>query len=941
MDETRIDTLTIEIGASSDKAVQEIEKVKTALQGVSKATSAGSKTNPLSEDMREIISNATKLDVAKVKLGQFRTALDAAFETGNADRAYDIRGKILQAEDSIAKLSAAVQTSITPLSEERQVMIASASDADVLRMKIAALGRAMNEAFAVGDERKALSLKAQINHAADALARLNAETEKTITPLSEQEQQMISTAKGADLLRLKLDSLKEAQQQAFAVGDSSKAIGLQSQINNVEDSIAKLEAAAQKTITPLSEQERQFISNASNADLLRAKIADLNAAMQQAFAAGDAGKARGIKWQINQAEESLSRLEEAARRTVTPLSEQEQQFISNATEADILRAKLESLNAAMQRAFDVGDRDKGYALRSQILSVQKQLDKLTASSDNASASIKRIGDTAKKSFAPIKRLFSSIVRVAFYRLIRSALRSIAEAFSEGAKNAYFFSKEAGDALGISSKLDQMASAFAKMKNQLGALAAQILVTIAPALIRLAEIITTAADKLSQFIAALRGETTYLKAKDITKEWAEQTEKGAKAAKEWKNQLLGFDEINRLNDSSATDGLTDFLEMFEIAEVEDTPFNKFAQMLHDWGVAALMAGGYIAVGLGIALLLLGHPLLGVSLIALGAAGIIKAAKSTDINAEMKNKLAQIAMIGGLALGGLGIVLLFTGHPLLGAAMIAAGFASMKYALDMSDLSQETSEKLLKIAGIAGGAMVGLGIVLLFFKPLLGIALIVAGAAALGWTMATTNDKIGEETREKLALIGMMAGYAMIGLGACLLMVNPGLGLALIIAGAAMVGISEEHVNWDKLASDVNAGLAKIGDVFVGWYDWLAMNIFQPIADWFASLVPDTSTWDTVGEALGGSAFANGGFPTEGELFIANEAGPELVGRIGNRNAVANSDQIVEGIASGVYNAVIAAMGQNNGGSEVNVYIGNERIYSGYNAYQRRMALAEGV
>jgi len=49
------------------------------------------------------------------------------------------------------------------------------------------------------------------------------------------------------------------------------------------------------------------------------------------------------------------------------------------------------------------------------------------------------------------------------------------------------------------------------------------------------------------------------------------------------------------------------------------------------------------------------------------------------------------------------------------------------------------------------------------------------------------------------------------------------------------------------------------------------------------------------------YASGGFPSTGELFLANEDGPELIGRIGNRTAVANTDQIVEGIARGVANA----------------------------------------
>ena len=45
-------------------------------------------------------------------------------------------------------------------------------------------------------------------------------------------------------------------------------------------------------------------------------------------------------------------------------------------------------------------------------------------------------------------------------------------------------------------------------------------------------------------------------------------------------------------------------------------------------------------------------------------------------------------------------------------------------------------------------------------------------------------------------------------------------------------------------------------------------------------------------------AKGGFAKTGELFIAREAGPELVGSIGNRTAIANNDQIISGIAGGV-------------------------------------------
>ena len=51
----------------------------------------------------------------------------------------------------------------------------------------------------------------------------------------------------------------------------------------------------------------------------------------------------------------------------------------------------------------------------------------------------------------------------------------------------------------------------------------------------------------------------------------------------------------------------------------------------------------------------------------------------------------------------------------------------------------------------------------------------------------------------------------------------------------------------------------------------------------------------------AGFASGGFPEVGQMFLARESGPELVGTIGRRTAVANNSQIVEGIKSGVYEA----------------------------------------
>jgi hypothetical protein len=72
------------------------------------------------------------------------------------------------------------------------------------------------------------------------------------------------------------------------------------------------------------------------------------------------------------------------------------------------------------------------------------------------------------------------------------------------------------------------------------------------------------------------------------------------------------------------------------------------------------------------------------------------------------------------------------------------------------------------------------------------------------------------------------------------------------------------------------------------------------------------------------FVSGGFPEPGELFVARESGPEMVGTMGGRTAVANNDQIVEGIEGGVYRAVVAAMGSQQGGGEFHLHVDGKQL-----------------
>ena len=91
------------------------------------------------------------------------------------------------------------------------------------------------------------------------------------------------------------------------------------------------------------------------------------------------------------------------------------------------------------------------------------------------------------------------------------------------------------------------------------------------------------------------------------------------------------------------------------------------------------------------------------------------------------------------------------------------------------------------------------------------------------------------------------------------------------------------------------------------------------------------------------YGGGGLPDVGELFIAREAGPELVGTINGNTAVANNDQIIDGIEGGVargliplvsYVAQILEATQEVASKDMTVNIGDGDIGRSYDRYNSR-------
>lgn len=124
----------------------------------------------------------------------------------------------------------------------------------------------------------------------------------------------------------------------------------------------------------------------------------------------------------------------------------------------------------------------------------------------------------------------------------------------------------------------------------------------------------------------------------------------------------------------------------------------------------------------------------------------------------------------------------------------------------------------------------------------------------------------------------------------------------------LGIVESILN--GIIGKVNSFLSSVNTIasaisgFLG-LGWTNLTLMQKIDFDDFSLSLESTTPNILNKPNSGQlpayAFADGGFPETGRLFISDEAGPELVGTIGRQTAVANTQQIVQGIASGVSQA----------------------------------------
>lgn len=283
---------------------------------------------------------------------------------------------------------------------------------------------------------------------------------------------------------------------------------------------------------------------------------------------------------------------------------------------------------------------------------------------------------------------------------------------------------------------------------------------------------------------------------------------------------------------------------------------------------------------------------------------KAFKSvfSDMKTYVKSSIAEVEneyhYNGALSAAGLAIQKAFEGA-YLALDKVSTAVKSLSSTIDsiknvtktFNDLKTKVGEVIDQVP-VLKDAYNGLKT---FFSNLFGTDSGVVKIVSDGWDLIKT--KAGEALTFISGKIGALGVGGASGSSGGLASTLGAIGSTALPAGAGVLGVGAAlglgitgHVQWIKDLKNTWSDSSKsFGEKVFNTVNDTLTDIFNP----FGAVIK---------LAKNKFGFADGGFPDDGQLFLAGESGPEFVGSMGGHTAVANNDQIVEGIREGVESAM---------------------------------------
>lgn len=201
----------------------------------------------------------------------------------------------------------------------------------------------------------------------------------------------------------------------------------------------------------------------------------------------------------------------------------------------------------------------GAANRS-VNSFANSLKRAHSHSSNFSKSMKKVRNSVLQTLFPFKsiaksvtnfgnafkKLGSTIQRLVLYRFLRSMIRAITQQVKLGIDALYNWSDVVG--YRFKAAMDGLATSFQYLRNSVAAMLSPLVEYLQPVIDSLIDRFVEFLNVVNQFIATMTGKDTYVRAIKGAAKYAEETGYAAAAQEKLNRTVLGFDELNKLNDT---------------------------------------------------------------------------------------------------------------------------------------------------------------------------------------------------------------------------------------------------------------------------------------------------------------------------------------------------------------------------------------------------------